>query len=275
MGTLSDHATEELVDHVFKAAYAPLDTLHLCLLTALPAVDATGSNIVETDYANYVRKAIGVADFDAAAARKIIQTRDIAFAQAGGVSTSDISHWAIVDLSANGNMLAFGAFDTPWNVVDGNTPTIPDLEIEISIGASSAAGFTTIAANLMLDLMFREVAWTSPNATIHFGLATTIIVDGDGIGDVAECSGGSYERIAVPSTSMNAASAGVADNGVAITFITPTGSWGTVTSMFVVNDASGTGGDLLAFDNGNIVDQEPTTEDTVRFIIGAFDVDLD
>ena len=148
-------------------------------------------------------------------------------------------------------------------------------EIEISIGASSGAGFTDIAVHKMLNLMFRNVAWTSPNATIHFGLVTAIIADDDAMADITECSGGSYAREPVPNTSFDAASSGVTTNNTAVTMDTPSGTWGLVTSMFVVNDLSGTGGDLLAYDNDNIVDQTPTTDDTVQFAIGALDVDLD
>jgi hypothetical protein len=276
MGTLSNQATSDLVDHVFKSAYTPISTLYLALCTAAPTAASTGATITETDYTNYVRKSITVADFDAAAARKIIQTEDIDFVQAGGVSTSDISHWAICDASSAGDMLAFGAFNSSWNVVNGNTPTIADTEIEISIGASGGAGFTNVAVHLMLNLMFRNIAWATPSATIHFGLATGTIADDDAIGDVTECSGGSYAREPVPAASMDAASAGVTANGLAaITFDTPTGSWGLVTTMFVVDDLSGTSGDLLAYDNTNIVDQTPTTDDTIQFAIDAFDVDLD
>ncbi len=275
MGNLSNYATTELVDHVFKAAYSPVATLYLCLCTSAPTAASTGTTIVETDYTNYVRKSFTVTSFNAAATRKIVQALDIEFAQAGGVSTSDISHYAICDASSVGNMLAFGSFNSAWNVVNGNTPKVASAEIEISIGASSGAGFTDIAVHKMLNLMFRDIAWTSPNATIHFGLTTVVIADGNNMAAITECTGGSYAREPVPASSIDAASSGVTTNNTVVTMDTPTGSWGLVTSMFVVNDLSGTGGDLLAFDNDNIVDQTPTTDDTVQFAIGAFDVDLD
>ena len=274
MGTLSDYATSKLVDHVFKAAYTPAATLYLALCTAAPTAASTGTTIVETDYANYARKSFTVTSFNAATARKIVQALDIEFAQAGGASASVITHYAICDAATVGNMLAFGAFNSSWNVVNGNTPKIPAAEIEIEIGASTN-GFTNIAVHLMLNLMFRNVAWATPSATIHFGLATATIADTDTIGDVTECSGNSYAREPVPASSIDAAAAGVTTNGTAIVFDIPSGSWGLVTSLFIVDDLSGVGGDLLAFDNTNIIDQTPTTGDTVQLVIGAFDVDLD
>jgi hypothetical protein len=274
MGTLSDFATTELVDHIFKAAYTPAATLYLALCTAAPTAASTGSTIVETDYTNYVRKSFTVTSFNAAALRKIVQALDIEFAQAGGASGSVITHYAICDAASAGNMLAFGAFNSSWNVVNGNTPKIPAAEIEISIGASTN-GFTDVAVHLMLNLMFRNVAWASPNATIHFGLATATISDSDGIGDVTECSGNNYAREPVPASSIDAAAAGVTTNNTGIVFDIPSGTWGLVTSLFIVDDLSGVGGDLLAFDNTNIIDQTPTTGDTVQLVAGAFDVDLD
>jgi len=275
MGGLSDFATTELVDHVFKAAYTPIATLYLCLCTAAPTAASTGATITETDYTDYARKSFTASSFGAAASRAITQILDIDFVQAGGASTSDITHYAICDASSDGNMLAFGSFNSAWNVGNGNVPTISSGEIVLTVGASSGAGFTDIAVHKMLNLMFRNVAWTSPNATIHFGLTTATISDTDAMGDITECSGGSYAREPVPAASIDAASAGVTTNNTAVTFDTATGSWGLMTSMFVVNDLSGTGGDLLVFDNDNVVDQTPTTDDIVEFAIGAFDVDLD
>lgn len=276
MGTLSDFATTELVDHIFKAAYAPVSTLYLCLCTAAPTAASTGTSIVETDYTNYVRKSFTASSFGAAESRAITQILDIMFAQAGGDSTDDISHYAICDAATLGNMLAFGSFTTPWNVVAGNTPKVASGEITLTIGASSGAGFTDLAVHKMLNLMFRNVAWSSPNATIHWGLATAVIEDADTMADITECAAANaYARAPVSAASMDAASAGVTTNNTTVTMATPTGSWGLVTSMFVVNDLSGTAGDLLAFDNVNIVDQTPTTDDVVQFLAGDFDINLD
>lgn len=274
MGTLSDYATTELVDHVFKAAYTPVTPLYLCLCTAAPTAASTGTTIVETDYTNYVRKSFTVTSFNAAATRKIVQALDIEFATAGGVSTSAISHYAICDAATLGNMLAFGAFNSSWNVVNGNTPKVAAAEIEISVGASTN-GFTDIAVHKMLNLMFRNIAWTTPSTSTHFGLATATIADANTMATITECSGGSYAREPVPASSFDAAVAGVTTNNTAVTFDTPSGSWGLVTSMFGCNDLSGTAGDLLWFDNTNVVDQTPTTGDTVQVAIGAFDCDLD
>jgi len=274
MGTLSNSATTELVDHVFKAAYTPVATLYLCLCTSAPTAASTGSSIVETDYAGYVRQAIDATYFNAATSRSITQALEVVFAKATGASTSNITHWAICDAATAGNMLAFGAFSTAWNPVANNTPKIAAGQIVISIGAS-VDGFTDISVHKMLNLMFRNVAWSTPSASIYFGLATATISDADTMTTITECAvANSYARKAVPTASIDAASAGVTTNNTAITFPSPSGSWGLVTSLFVVNDASGTAGDLLAYDNTNVVDQTPTTGDVVQIDVGNFDCNL-
>ncbi|MDP8268269.1 MAG: hypothetical protein P9L97_06020 [Candidatus Tenebribacter davisii] len=274
MGTLTNFATTKLVDHVFKSAYTTIATLYLTLCTTAPTVASTGSNIVETDYGDYARTSFTSTFFNAAALRKIVQALDIEFETATGVSASNITHYAICDALTGGNVLGFGSFITPWNVVSGNTPKIVAGKIEISLNAS-VDGFTDIAVHKMLNLMFRNVAWTTPSTTLHFGLAKTIIADAESMTDINECSGNNYARQPVPASSFDAAVAGVTTNNVDITFNVPTDTWGLVTSLIVVNNLSGTTGDLLAFDNTHIVDQTPTTDDTVTIPSGGFDCDLD
>ena len=178
MGSLSNYATTELVDHVFKAAYSPVSTLYFALCTAEPTAASTGSTITETDYTGYARTSFtGSSLFSAAASRKVVQNTLLTLQPATGVSTSDISHWVIVDAATNGNILAFGAFTSAWNVVSGNTPKIASGEIEISIGASSGAGFTDYTIHKMLDLMFRATAWTTPSSSIYCGLSTATLTD--------------------------------------------------------------------------------------------------
>lgn len=272
MGTLSNYATTELVDHVFKAAYSPVSTHYLALCTAAPTAASTGSTITETDYGGYARKSFtGASIFSAAASRKVIQTTLLEMAQASGVSASNITHWAVLDAATNGNMLAFGAFNSAWNVVAGNTPKIPANEIEISIGASSGAGFTDYTAHKMLDLMFRNQAWSTPSSSIHFGLSTATLTDSSTSG--TEPSGNGYAREPVPASSFDAAALGVTTNNAAITFDTPTGSWGLCVSVIIMDAL--TSGNLLGYDNDNVTDQTPVADDTVQIEAGAFDLDLD
>lgn len=272
MGTLTNFATTELVDHVFKAAYSPSATLYIALCTTTPTAASTGSTIVETDYTSYVRKSFtSSSTFGAAATRKVVQSAQLEFAAATGAGSLDINSWAILDASSAGNCLAFGSFSSAFPIASGNTPRIAASEIEISIGATTDGGFSDYTVHKMLDLMFRNQAWTSPNGTIHFALSTATLSDSSTSG--TEPSGNGYAREPVANTLFNAASAGVTTNNDTITFDTPSGSWGTIVSMMVMDAL--TSGNLLAYDNGNVDDQAVTTDDTVQFASGAFDVDLD
>lgn len=82
-------------------------------------------------------------------------------------------------------------------------------------------------ANDMLNTLFGGVATTAP-ATYYVGLSTTQPTDaGTGI---TEPSTGAYARVAVTNNTTNFpnASARAKSNGTAITFPSPTGTWGTV-----------------------------------------------
>ncbi len=278
MGKISTFAKNELIDHVFKAAYTPIGTLYLCLCTADPTVAGTGASIAETDYAGYARLSfVGNTKFAAASARKIVQDALFTFAAATGVSTSDITHYAICDAATNGNMLAFGSFDDDWNVVSGNTPKIASgqIEIEIEATSSSAAGFSTVAADLLLDHMFANDVWSTPSADTHFGLTTATMTDASTLATVTECSGAGYAREPVPASSFDASSGGVNTTGVDVEFDIPTANQGTVTSLFVCNVLSGTSGILIAYDNANITDQPVNADDEVVVEAGSFTATLD
>lgn len=271
MGNLSNYATSELVDHVFKAAYSPVATLYLALCTSAPAVGDGGGDLVETDYSGYAREGFtGSTVFGAPSSRAIAQVADVTMNQAAGVSTNPITHFAICDALTGGNVLGFGAFNSSWNVVAGNTPTIASGEMNISAGAGSGAGFTDTAVHLMLNLMFRNQAWTSPNATIYAALATATIADSDT--SITELSGNAYDRVNIPAASMDAAVAGDTENNTIIAFPTATGAWSTFTSMALFDDEAA--GNLLAYDNANVVDQGASSGDVVRWAIGALTVNL-
>ena len=146
-----------------------------------------------------------------------------------------------------------------------------------SVRVALSGGFSDYTVHKWLDLAFRNQAFAKP--ATYVGLATAILEDNDvAVGDITECTGGSYARKLVninggASPTWDLSSGGTLDNTHAITFVTPTGSWGLVTSCFLIDSASGAG-NVLGYDNSSIVDQTPVSDDTVQFAIGAFDVTL-
>ena len=277
MGSLSDFAESALLNHIFNStAYTSVANLYVALATGTLTDTSTGASMSEVANANgYQRTLI---TFGAAAARKVIQSGAVTFPQASG-AWGTVVDWAIVDTQTYGagNILAYGSFTASFAPVSGNTPTIPSGEIQVQMNASSGAGFVDATVHLLFNRMFRNQAYTKP--ATYVGLATATIADTAALlSDITEVStaGTAYARVQVnpnggAAPTWTLASGGALDNVQAITFPTPTATWGTITSCFLIDSASGAG-NIIGYDNANIQDQIVQANDTVQFAIGAFDV---
>ena len=275
MGSLSNFAENFLLNHLANTAQTPAATIFVALCTADPT--DTGSPLNEVANANgYTRKAV---TFGAATSRRVVQSGGVTFDQATG-TWGTISHWALMSTGTHGagDMYAYGSFVTPFAPVAGNTPTIPSAELEVEISATAAgAGFTDYLVHNWLNRLFRNQAFAKP--TTYVALATTIIQDNDvAIGDVTEVTGNNYARQIVNSNggaapAWTVATVGTLENGAPITFPTPSGSWGLVLSMFLIDSVSGAG-NILGYDSQNIVDQTPISGDTVQFATGSLDLTI-
>lgn len=271
MGSLSDYAELELLDHVCNVAYSPVSTIYLCLCTADPTDAATGAsmNEVANQYA-YARTAIS---FGSASSRVITQDADVDFPQASGGSWGTASHWAICDNNSygSGNVLAHGAFDTSKTINDGNSATVDSGEVNVTF---SAGYLSDVLAGNLLELMFDNQAYSAPDT--YVALTTATISDSDTGSSITEPGAGSYARVQVyPNAGSTpywtVASSGALDNVQAIDFPDATASWGTVVAMAVCSASSG--GDLLFYDNG-MSDQAVGDGDSVSFPIGDLDFSL-
>lgn len=270
MGSLSDYAENKLLDHIFNTAYTPAATIYLALCTGDPTDAATGASMNEVANSNnYARTAI---TFGAASAKAVAQNATVTFPQASG-SWGTISHWAIVDSNTygSGNVLAHGSFTVSKSVVAGNTPSIASGETQVSVSGNISA----VVANKLLDLMFRNQAYTKPDT--YLALVTVVATDSMTGSTITEPSGNNYARKQVnpnggSSPTWDAASGGAISNTHAITFATPSGSWGTIVGVVITSAAAA--GDAIVFDNANVVDQAVDSGDTVQFAIGDFDVSL-
>jgi hypothetical protein len=273
MGSLSDFLENKLLDHLANVAFTPAPTLYVALCTADPTDAGTAATIPEVAVANgYARTAV---TFGAAASRKVIQSGAVTFPPATG-AWGTITHWAAVTSAAGaGDLYAYGNFVTPFVPVAGNTPTIPSGELQVEIlPTASGAGFTDYLVHAWLNRAFRNQAFAKP--ATYVGLATTVIADTHvAIGQITEVStsGTNYLRVVVNSNggaspTWTLSSGGHIQNLHAITFPTPSASWGQVVSMFVIDSASGAG-NIMVYDNANIVDQTPISGDVVSFAIGA------
>jgi hypothetical protein len=276
LGSLSNYAEDQLLQHIFNVQYTSVATVYVALSTATLTDTATGASMSEVANANgYARTAV---TFGAAALRKVIQGGAVTFPTATG-AWGTVTDWAIVDTATYGagNVLAYGSFTASFAPVNGNTPTIPSGELQVIMNASSLAGFTDATVHSLFDRMFRNQAYAKP--ATYIGLATATLADTTNtIAGVTEVTGGSYARKQVNISGgsvpkWNTASGGVVTNADAITFVTPTAGWGTITSCFIADSASGAG-NVIGYDNGNIVDQIVNANDTVQFDIAAFSISL-
>lgn len=128
--------------------------------------------------------------------------------------------------------------------------------------------------------MFRNTAFSTPAGNTFVALLAAVADDQDvAVSDLTELTGTDYARVEVnpnggASPTWDLASAGALDNTHAIA-IGPPGAddWDEIVAMAIVDSASGAG-NVLAYDNANVVDQTPTSADTVQFAIGALDLSL-
>lgn len=125
-------------------------------------------------------------------------------------------------------------------------------------------GKTDYLENKILDHTTGKTTYAKP--TVYVGLFTAAPSD---TAAGTEVSGNNYSRVATAGADWNAAATGATDNANAITFPTPSGSWGTITH-FGLFDAS-SGGNLLWW--GALTSQQVvSTNNVVSFAAGALDL---
>jgi hypothetical protein len=134
--------------------------------------------------------------------------------------------------------------------------------------------------NKLIDHVFRATAFTAP-ATLYVGLLTAAPSDSGG---GTEATGGSYARAAVTSgtgawantqasgTGASSGTGGTTSNSAAVSFPTPSASWGTATHVGVY-DAS-TSGNLL-FYAALTTPKTINSGDTVSFAAGQLTFQID
>lgn len=115
--------------------------------------------------------------------------------------------------------------------------------------------------NKLLDHQLGKTAYTMP--TVYVGLFTAAPSD---TGGGTEVTGGSYARKSTAGTDWNAASGGSSSNANAITFVTASASWGTVTHFGLFDAASA--GNLLRW-NALTASKTIGSGDTASFAAGA------
>lgn len=124
----------------------------------------------------------------------------------------------------------------------------------------------------LLDHVLSAATYTAP-ATVYLALSTATITDTTTGTTITEHSGDNYSRKSVTNNATNwpAASSASKSLGVTQTFATPSGSWGTITDMAII-DAASNGNILLytALTASKAVASGNTVEFTSSNITAAF-----
>lgn len=129
---------------------------------------------------------------------------------------------------------------------------------------------------IVLNLALGASAYTAPG-TLYLALSTAAYSDAATGSAMTEVSGGSYARLAVTNNATNwPAASGTSpttkSNGTAMTFVTATGSWGTILSFYIA-DASSAGNILYG---GDLTTSKAIgSGDTATFAISAITVTED
>jgi len=132
-----------------------------------------------------------------------------------------------------------------------------------------AGSLSDFAENEILDHLLSAATYTPP-ATLYLAVFTAAPTDAGG---GTEVSGGSYARLAVTNDATNfpAAVAGAKSNGVALTMVTASASWGTIVA-YALFDASSAGNMIGWADLTSSV--LINNGDTLRFAAGALTYSL-
>jgi len=262
-GSISDALEVKLLDHVLKTTPFVIPTdIYIALSTADPL--DTGVGIAEPVGDGYARVVCNT--WDAAASRAIANTAAVEFPEAEGDGWGTITHFAIFDAITGGNFLAHGDLAASKAIGAGDNASFAAGDIDI---AFSAGGASDYLANKLLDHIFKTGEYSVPT-NIYVALADTTIADDTTGTTISEPAGGAYAR--KQHEAYDAAVAGASENTGAITFVTATASWGTVTDVALIDAA--TAGNILFY--ATLDDSKAIGNgDTAKFNDGALDFTMD
>lgn len=275
-GGLTNYGKNQVVSHLTSTAATGNATVYLGLFTADPTVAGTMTSEC-ADANGYARTAIA---FGAAATRKVTQSAQVTFPAATG-AWGTVTHWGITTSATRGagSMLAFGAFTTSFSPVAGNTPSVANASCYVQINASSGEGYTDYYVHHILDLIFRNTAYSQPATYVALLDQTGADTDTTLTTAGKEATWTGYARVLLnksggASPAWEAPSNGVTQNQHAVALGTVGASPSIIVAMAIVDGGTLNAGNVLAFDNDQIVDQTPNVDDTVSFPIGALDLSV-
>ena len=126
MSSMSDYLENEFIKHVFRTgSFTKPTTLHFALFTAAPSDSGGGTEVSGNAYAR-VSVTPSDANFDATSGTDgaTANTAAITFPAPSGGNWGTVTHMAVFDAGAVGNMLMHGALDTSRVISDGDAAPV-------------------------------------------------------------------------------------------------------------------------------------------------------
>ncbi len=137
MAGFSDYAENAVLNSIFGrtsdlGVLASAPTIYIALCRSAPTDLSTGSDLDEPSGNNYSRLTTDSSSWSDAASGTISNAIALDFAQASG-SWGTISHVALVDDIATGNVILYGQLDNNIVVGDGSTVRFDSGTLDISL----------------------------------------------------------------------------------------------------------------------------------------------
>lgn len=258
---LTDYAENAFLDlALVGTAFSSPATVYMALMSG-SGTDSTDGG--EKSGGSYARQAI---TFGAPSAGTITNTNGLRFT---GLTTGfvTITGWSIYDAATGGNRLAYGNLTTGQSHQANEDFRFEVGSISLTV-ANISTRFSTYLANAALNHLFRNVAFTSPSASLYLSLHTGV----PGTTGANEVSGGNYSRQSI--AFVDTATAGWVDSDGFSGFQCSGASWGHL-AYWGIWDASTSGNFLGSGTVNGGTGQSVSDGDYFYFSDAAMDVRMD
>jgi len=130
MGSFSNYWEDAVLNHLFgKGTYTP-PTIYVALSAADPG--ESGSTFDEPEGGGYTRVATAASDWNSASGGLLDNASTIEF-DAATDDWGTLTHFALLDAAAGGNLLAHGSLTQPKTVNATDTARFPPGELEVTL----------------------------------------------------------------------------------------------------------------------------------------------
>lgn len=254
MSQFTDHAENKLADLVRAQTWTLGGSLYLALASA--AADGSVTELTGTGYARQaVTRALaswagtqGAGTTTASSGSSHASSNNATVNWGTSGSAWGTANYVVVyDASSAGNAICYLPLSEPIVIGNGQAVSIAAGTLTFTLGLTG--GCSDYLSNKLIDFIFRGQSFTFP-ATLYAALFTA--APGNAGGGTEVGGGVGYARVAIAgslanwsgtqsagSTTASTGTGGQISNNNAITFGTPSGSWGTVAWVGYYDASSG------------------------------------